>query len=296
MANKKRLAGQRALVTGASSGIGAEIAKELAKEGANLVLVARRQGRLDALAAEIKQAHGVEARTVALDLGKPNAALELFEATEGSELPVDVLVNNAGFGAYEDFVKTPWERYAGMIQLNVTALTHATHLYLPAMIGRGHGHVMNIASVGAYTPCPTFAVYAATKAYVRNMTEAVDFELKGTGVRAICVSPGGTRTEFVEAAGQTVKKTGEMAMMSASECAQIAVRKMLAGRRNVITGFMNALSMFLMRFLPRPLITWIAYQGMKAGVDKAPPKLAAPTEVKALPAPDEKPAGDAPTA
>ncbi len=282
MAKKKRLAGQCALVTGASSGIGAEIAKELAREGANVVLVARRVERLEALAKEIKDAYGVEAKALAFDLGEPNAAQSLFDQTEGAGLEVDVLVNNAGFGAYDEFVNVDWDRYAAMIQLNIVALTQASRVWLPKMIARRHGYLMNIASVGAYTPCPTFGVYAATKAYVRNLTEAIGFELKGTGVNAICVSPGGTRTEFVDAAGQSVKKTGEMAMMGADECAKIAVRKMLAGRRNVITGFMNALSMFIMRFLPRPLITWIAYQGMKAGVDKKQPVTA-----KALPAPPE---------
>jgi uncharacterized protein len=279
MAKKKRLAGQRALVTGASSGIGAEIAKELAKEGANLVLVARRVERLEALAKEIKETYGVEAKPMAFDLGKADAAQALFDQTEGEGLEIDVLVNNAGFGAYEDFVNVDWDRYAGMIQLNIVALTQASRAWLPKMIARRHGYLMNIASVGAYTPCPTFAVYAATKAYVRNLTEAISFELKGTGVNAICVNPGGTRTEFLDAADQVLKKTGEMAMMTAEECARIAVKKMLAGRRNVITGFMNALSMFIMRFLPRPWMTWFAYQGMKAGVEKGPKK--------ALPAPPE---------
>ncbi|RMG12556.1 MAG: SDR family NAD(P)-dependent oxidoreductase, partial [Planctomycetota bacterium] len=151
------------------------------------------------------------------------------------------------------------------------ALTELTHRFLPGMIARRHGHVLNVASLGAYTPCPTFAVYAASKAYVRNLTEAIDFELRGTGVRATCVNPGGTRTEFLDAAGQRLKQAGEWSMMSAEACARIAVRKMLAGRRNVVTGFLNALSAFLFRFLPRPWLAWLAYQGLSSGVEKTAP-------------------------
>jgi short-subunit dehydrogenase len=274
---KKRLAGQRALVTGASSGIGMELAKLLAAEGANLVITARRQERLEALAQEIKSSHGVEVRIEALDLAAPGAAEDLFDRTEGAGHAVDVLVNNAGFGAYEEFVNIPWERYAGMLQVNVVALTRLSHLFLPGMIKRKHGHLMNVASMGAYMPVPTFAVYAATKAYVRNMTEAIDYELDGTGVHAISVCPGGTRTEFLDVSDQKLKSSGELAMMTAERCARIAVKKMLAGRRNVVTGFLNALSVFLMRFLPRPMIAWFAHIGMASAVEKDPKK--------ALPAP-----------
>jgi short-subunit dehydrogenase len=281
------LAGQRALVTGASSGIGKELARILAAEGANLVITARRAERLEALAAEIKQAHGVDVRVEALDLGDPAAPLQLFERTEGAGVAIDVLVNNAGFGDWRDFVDTPWERYQGMLQLNVTALTELTHRFLPAMIERKHGHVMNVASTGAYVPCPSFAVYAATKAYVRNMTEALDYELKGSGVRAISVCPGGTKTEFIEQAGQKLKGSAEPFMMTAERCAQIAVAKMLAGRRNVVTGFINWLSMLLLRFLPIPrsLYPWIAYKSMAANVDSAPvPALAVDTSAPPEPA------------
>ena len=274
----RRLAGQRALVTGASSGIGKELAKLLAAEGANLVITARREERLQALAEEIKATYGVEVRVEALDLGAPGAAQDLFDRTEGAGFDVDVLINNAGLGAYENFVEIPWDRYALMLQVNVVTLTHLTHLFLPGMIKRKYGYVMNVASTGAYQPVPTFAVYAATKAFVRNMTEAVDYELKGTGVNAISVCPGGTKTEFLDAADQKLKGSADLAMMTAERCARIAVKKMLAGRRNVVTGFINALSAFLMRFLPRPMMAWAAHVAMATAVEKNPKK--------ALPAPE----------
>ena len=273
--SKRRLAGQRALVTGASSGIGAEIARRLAAEGAHLVLTARRKDRLEALAAELQQAHGVQVQVEANDLAEPGAAKALFDATEGAGHAVDVLVNNAGFGQYEHFTEIAWERHASMIQVNVTALTELMHRFLPAMQSRRHGWVMNVASIGAYMPTPNFAAYTASKAYVRNLSEAVDYELRGSGVRVISVCPGGTRTEFLDQADQKLKSAGEAFMMSAERCADIAVRKMLAGRRNVVTGFMNALGMWLIRFVPRSWMPGIAGRAMSAGVDK----------VKALPPP-----------
>ena len=283
---KQRLSGQRALVTGASSGIGAELARRLAREGANLVITARREERLEALAAELREAHGVEVVVLASDLSDPAAPEALFQATEGSELAVDVLVNNAGFGAYLDFVDVDWSRYAGMIQLNITALTQLMHLFVPKMVERRHGYVMNVASTGAYLPCPTFAVYAATKAYVRNLSEAVGYELKGTGVKTISVNPGPTRTEFMDNANQKLKGLGEAGLMSAATCADIAVRKMLAGRRNVVTGLLNALSMWIMRFIPRAMYPWLADVFMSAGVESVKPAaLPAPSEGKNLPGP-----------
>lgn len=271
---RKRLEGQRALVTGASSGIGAEIARELAREGAHLVLVARRKERLEALASELRAAHGVEVAVEAADLADPAAPAALFAATEGAGLAIDVLVNNAGFGSYLQFDQIEWERYAALIQVNMSSLTHLCHLFVPVMKGRRRGRIMNVASLGAYLPCPTFAVYAASKAYVRNMTEALDFELKGSGVRAICVSPGGTQTEFLEHAQQKLKPGASLFMMSPQRCAQIAVKKMLAGRRNVVAGFMNTLTAVLLRFVPRGLYAWLGYVSMAGAVEStAQPKL-----------------------
>ena len=262
-----RIAGKRALVTGASSGIGEAIAVALAERGANLVLVARRRDRLDALAERLR-GRGVDVIVHAADLLDPDAADALFAATEGDDIPIDVVINNAGIGSYDPFVDTPWDRLERTIQLNMVALTKMTRLFTPKMVERGFGHVMNVASIAAYTPTPLFAVYSATKAYVRHLTEALDTELEGTGVRAICVNPGGTTSEFTEQAGTEVTASGQRFMMSAQQCAEIAVEKMLAGRRNVVTGFMNALGMWFLRFLPRSLYPRLAHAAMSSSVQK----------------------------
>jgi hypothetical protein len=266
-----RLSGQTALVTGASSGIGTEIARKLAAEGAHLVLTARRLERLDALAEELRAKHGVTVVTLASDLEDPAAPQQLFDATEGAGKAVDVLINCAGFGIYDDFVKVDWARHAAMLQVNVVALAQLSHLFANAMLGRKRGHIMNVASTGAFGPCPNFASYGASKAYVLNMTEALDYELRGSGVRAIAVSPGGTRTEFLQRGGQVLKKSGEFAMMTAEACATIAVNKMLGGRRSVVVGFMNALSVWFFRFLPRAWVPGVVALSMSSAVDKAPP-------------------------
>jgi len=258
------LSGQTALVTGASSGIGAAIARELAKRGADLVLAARRRDRLEALADELK--NKVAVRVEAVDLADPESSAALVERLEGEGLDVDILINNAGFGANGPFVSSPWERQRGMLQVNLVSLTDLTRRLVPAMVKRGRGHVMNIASIGAFLPVPDFAIYAATKAYVRNFTEALDWELKGTGVRAIVVSPGGTRTEFMEVGGNELTRVGTMVSMSAQRCAHIAVAKMLGGRRGVITGWYNALGMWWLRCVPRFLLPFIGKYAMGASM------------------------------
>jgi hypothetical protein len=263
----KRLAGQWALVTGASSGIGAWLARVLAEEGANLVITARRKDRLEALAGELRQRHQVEVRVEDADLARPDAAQELFARCQAQGLAIDVLVNNAGLGAYQRFVDVEWEKHLQLMQVNMVALTQLTRLFLPAMVARRHGHVMNVASIGAYIPTPFFSVYTASKAFVRNFTEALDWELRGTGVRACVVCPGGTATEFLDAADQTLKGGGEKWLMPAETCARIAVKKMLRGRRTIITGFGNALSMWLLRFLPRAWLPGLAARGMGAAVE-----------------------------
>lgn len=262
-----RIAGKRALVTGASSGIGEAIAVSLAERGANLVLVARRQERLDALAERLRE-RGVDVLVQVADLTQPDAADTLFDTTEGKGISVDVVVNNAGIGSYHPFTETPWDTLERQIQLNLVALTKMTHLFTPKMVERGSGYVMNVASIAAYTPTPLFAVYSATKAYVRHLTEALDTELQGTGVRAICVNPGGTTSEFTEHAGTELTASGERFMMSAQQCAEIAVEKMLAGRRNVVTGFTNAVGMWMLRFLPRSLYPRLAHAAMSNSVQK----------------------------
>jgi len=188
---------------------------------------------------------------VALDLGQPTAATELFDKTEGAGKRIDVLINNAGFGTQDHFADIPWEKTREQIQLNVVSLTELTHRFLRAMLPRGRGWILNVASIGAYMPVPDYATYAAGKAYVRNFTEALAFELRRSPVRVCCLCPGGTATEFLQVAGQEETTLVKMALMSPARCARIGLRALFAGRRNIIAGLMNTIGMFWLRFMPR---------------------------------------------
>lgn len=250
--------GMRALVTGASSGIGEHVARQLAARGMNLVITARRADRLEALASDLRAAHQVDVDVITLDLGQPTAPSELYEKTEGAGKPVDVLINNAGFGTQEHFADIPWEKTREQIQLNIVSLTELTHRFLRAMLPRGRGWILNVASIGAYMPVPDYATYAAGKAYVRNFTEALAHELRRAPVRVCCLCPGGTATEFLQVAGQKETAIVKMALMSPARCARIGLRALFAGRRNIIAGVMNTIGMFWLRFAPRRAMVRIA--------------------------------------
>ncbi|MEI8255703.1 MAG: SDR family oxidoreductase [Deltaproteobacteria bacterium] len=252
------LKGMRAIVTGASSGIGEQFARQLAARGANLVITARRTDRLEKLAAELREAHKIEVVVLPLDLGRTDAATDLFERTEGAGKPVDILLNNAGFGTQDAFVDIPWERVREQLQLNVVSLTELTQRFLKPMLARGRGWVLNVASIGAYMPVPDYATYAAGKAYVRNFTEALAHELRRTPVRVCCLSPGGTATEFMAVAGQELPAALKVTLMSADRCARIGLGALFGGRRNIIAGWMNSIGMWLLRFTPRRLMVRIA--------------------------------------
>lgn len=193
-----RFSPSRALVTGASSGIGAAFARALAERGADLVLVARRSDRLTALAADLHRTFGVEAMVVTLDLGVTGAADTLKEQV-GDGQPIDMVVNCAGFGTYGPFVSEDTHRLRDEIHINIGAVVDITHAFLPSMIGRGRGAIVNVASLFAYQPAPNMAVYGAAKAFVLNFTEALWHETRRTGVKVIAVAPGPTRTEFFDA-------------------------------------------------------------------------------------------------
>jgi short-subunit dehydrogenase len=256
------LRGKRALVTGASSGLGAAFARLLAARGADLVVTARRAENLEALSADLSSKHGVKVHVVPLDLGDPAAARALFDATEGDDRPIDILVNNAGGGVHRYFIDSSWEQVRQQIQVNLVSLTELTWRFAKAMNARGGGHILNVASVGAYSPSPTYAVYSATKAFVRDATEAIAFELRDTHVRVCSLCPGIVFTEFHKAAGQEVSALLRSTGMSAEACAQIGLSALFGGRRNIVSGIMNKLSMQLLRFLPRRLIVWLAARSM----------------------------------
>jgi short-subunit dehydrogenase len=269
--------GLRALVTGASSGIGEQLARQLAARGANLVLVARRADRLEKLATELRAQHGVEATVEALDLSTPDAAATLFQRTEGAGRAIDVLVNNAGFAAQAPFLSVPWERSRDMLVVDVVALTELTRRFSEAMAARGHGWVLNVASIGAYMPVPTFAVYAAGKAYVRNFSEALAHELAPRGVRVCCLCPGGTATEFFQVAGQTLPGYYKIMIMSPERCARIGLAALFGWRRNVVAGLAYKAMMFLLRLVPRRLMVSLAALTMApVGAPPAPKRLEDP--------------------
>lgn len=243
--------GSTALVTGASSGIGEEFARVLAEQGANLVLVARREDRLKQLADELRSAHGVAVHVEALDLGAPDAAAELHRRTSDAGLAVDLLVNNAGFGVYGPHMAIPWERERQMLQLDIVALAQLTKLYVADMLRRGRGRVIQVASIGAYQATPTYAAYSAAKAYVLSFGEALDYELRGTGVRSTVLSPGVTKSEFLEVSGQPLQPYHRMTMMSARAVVEIGLRASLRGKPSVIPGLANKIAAFSLRFAPR---------------------------------------------
>ncbi|MCS6912860.1 MAG: SDR family oxidoreductase [Myxococcales bacterium] len=251
------LTGKTALVTGASSGIGEAMARELAARGANLVLAARRRDRLEALAREIDTEYQsrVAVHVVVIDLAAPGAARRLFDETEGVGQRIDILINNAGTGYNDLFLNIPWERTAQQMQLNMVALTELSYLFGQCMRRRNEGYILNVSSIGAYAPCPYFATYAAGKAYVRNFSEALSAELADTGVRVCCLCPGVTETEFHLNANQELPPAVKWVTMSARRCARIGLDALLSGRRNVISGYLNSLAMFLLRFVPTRLST-----------------------------------------
>jgi short-subunit dehydrogenase len=268
------LKGRTALVTGASSGLGEAFARRLAAAGADLVITARRAERLEALAAELRAKHGVAVEVLPMDLARAGAATELHARTEGAGRAVDVLINNAGFGVQQRFVDIPWERTAEQLQLNLLSVAELTWRFARAMLARGRGYVLNVASIGAYSPSPDYAAYSASKVFVRDLSEAVAFELAGTGVRVCAVCPGLTRTEFHVVAGHELSPLVRATMMSADRCAAIALSALFRGRRNVITGLVNKLAMFFTRFLPRRVLAWSA--ALAAGRRGERPALPAP--------------------
>jgi uncharacterized protein len=242
----------RALVTGASMGIGAAIADELARRGTDLVLVARSKDKLDDLAAELGDGHGVDVEVLAADL-TDHAQLSRVEARLGDEeKPVDLLVNNAGFGHSGPFLESTPETSEGEITLNAIALTRLTHAVLPRLIDAGHGGVLNVSSVGSFQPVPHMAVYAATKAYVSSFTEALHEELRGTGVHVTALCPGFTRTPFIEAAGaeNEASKIPGILWQEAEPVAVAGVEAVSRGRAKVVSGPVNQLTTLVSSLTP----------------------------------------------
>jgi hypothetical protein len=246
------------LVTGASSGIGDALARRAARDGRNVAITARRTERLEETAAEIRTSFGVDVHVLTQDLSDPGGAAALAAQVAERGLVVDWLVNNAGFGTHGRFTDMPLERELQEIRLNVMALVDLTHRFLPGMLERGRGLVMNVASVGAYIPSPYMATYTATKAFVLAFSEALAVETKGTGVNVLCVCPGFTRTEFQNNVEEDVAtRAPDFAWMSAAEVADEAVRN--AQRSGVlVSGLRNRVTTAILKVTPRSVITSMA--------------------------------------
>jgi short-subunit dehydrogenase len=250
------------LITGASGGIGYELAKLFARDHHNLILVARSGEALAQVAAEL-QAHGVTVKTIALDLTELPAPKFLFDQLQREGIDVDILVNNAGFGAFREFAQKPEDQILGQIQLNIAALTELTRLFAPPMVKRRSGRIMNVASTAAFQPGPLMAVYYATKAYVLSFSEAIANELRGSGVTVTCFCPGATYTGFAKRAGvENSRLFKQVGAMSAEKVALDGYRAVMEGRGLAISGAHNWFVAQSTRFAPRKLVTavsrWIA--------------------------------------
>lgn len=252
------MAAQTVLITGASGGIGYELAKLFARDHHNLILVARSGDTLTQVATEL-QPHRVSVKTLALDLTTPQAPKFLFDQLQRENIAVDILINNAGFGALGEFAQMSGENILGQIQLNITALTELTRLFLPPMIARRSGRIMNVASTAGFQPGPLMAVYYATKAYVISFSEAIANELKHTGVTVTCFCPGATHTGFAKRAGNDMSRAFQkFGAMDAGKVAVDGYRAVMEGRTLAISGFHNWLLAESTRFAPRKMVTAVS--------------------------------------
>lgn len=246
-----------ALITGASSGIGEEFAKQLAAKKTDLILVARSQDKLEALASKLQQQHSIEAEVIVQDLTAPAAGKTVFESIQQRGLTVDLLINNAGFGDYGDFSDRPLSKQLAMIQLNVMVLTELTGLFLPLMKQRGHGAIINLSSIAGFQPLPYMSVYAATKAFVLSFTEALWAENKDSGVRILAVCPGPTESAFFERADfpDSLPEIQKNLMTPTKNVVADALKALDKKQSNIVTGgLQNQIIVNLPRFLPRDLL------------------------------------------
>lgn len=249
---------QTALITGASAGLGREYARLFAKDGHDLVLVARRRDRLDELAGELTAAHKTTCMVIAADLAAPNPGQQILAQVQAAGRSIDFLVNNAGFGRRGAFAQSDRRSQLEMIDVNVRALVELTHLFLPGMLERKQGRILNIASIAGFVPGPFMATYYASKAFVVSFTEALASELAGTGVTATASCPGPTATEFGDVAGSTGSNLFRRHVADAVSVARHGYRAMLAGTVVAIPGLQNKLSVQSLRVAPRAAVRAIA--------------------------------------
>jgi short-subunit dehydrogenase len=246
-----------ALVTGASSGIGYELAKLFAKDGKNIVVVARSQNKLEELKTDLEKAHGVKVRVLVKDLSHPKSPQEILSELEKDGINVDVLVNNAGFAVYGKFQDTDWQKEAEMLQVNIVSLTELTKLFLRKMLEKRSGRILNISSVAGIVPSPCFTAYGGTKHYVLGFSNALSHDLRGSGVSVTCFCPTNTRTLFNERANSQNARAvkSRMLEMDAATAARLAYRALAKGKTTATAGLLTSLMMFSARFVPRNVAT-----------------------------------------
>ena len=254
MARRRRGSGMTALITGASGGIGVELARCFAKDGYNVVLAARSREKLDVACAGIAQEFAVSAIPLDCDLGRINAGTELVKALEERGLAVDVLVNNAGYGQRGPFAEGDLSSQLGMVDLNIRTLVELTGLLWPRILKNGRGGILNVGSTGSFQPGPYMAVYCASKAFVLSFTEALWEEARGTSVCVSCLCPGATRTGFQRRAGAEKLHLYCMGMMGARRVARLGYRGFRTNRRVTITGIINRMMVWTVPFSPRSVV------------------------------------------
>ena len=259
---------ETALITGASSGIGEELAELFAKDKFSLILVARSQDKLQALADRLSKTYGIQTLVIPSDLSKPMAAQTLFDAVTAAKWSVDCLINNAGFGGMGYFEEIPQTEMENMLQVNVLALTQLTRLFIPGMLSRKRGQILNVASTAAFQPGPNAAVYYASKAYVRYFSEGLQTELAGTGVTVTCLAPGPTRTKFGEVARMGETLVFKHNSMAVEPVALAAYNGMRSGKTLIVPGLFNKLLQFSSK-----MSHWgIVKQVMKRVMQPLPPR------------------------
>lgn len=249
-----------ALITGASSGIGYELALLCAREGHDLVLVARNRPALASLAERCRKEYRVKVEVCVADLSQHTAPAEVFAELQRLSVAVDVLINNAGFAMQGPFVENETANLVDMLQVNIVGLTHLTRLLLPGMVKRGHGRILNMASIGSYMPGPMMAAYFASKAYVLSLSEALANELHGTGVTVTALCAGPTRTNFAQRARLTECRAFRGSLMEPADVAREGYAAMMRGKQVLITGFKLRLQMLPTPLLPRRLMAHFARQ------------------------------------
>lgn len=248
-----KFAGKTALITGASSGIGESITRQLAQSGTNLVLVARREEKLQALKAELAPKHGISITVISHDLATQGAGRALYEKTQSQGLVIDILINNAGYAKHGPFHDTPLDTHLHMMHLLTTTFTELTYLYTNDMKRQGSGYVLLVASIAGFMAIPQFSTYAASKAFVLSLGESLNKELSSFGIRVTTLCPGGTATEFMDISGQDISGFRRHAIMTSDAVATSGLRALAKGHAVNVPGILYKLSIAGLRAIPRHL-------------------------------------------